>query len=63
MRRMLTRKIHPDLERKINEGIGSNGPTEIGATLGGPGSDHNLTVETGGNESRSLLQGMKSPFY
>lgn len=63
IRSMVKRKIHPDLERKINEGIGSNNPSKIGATLGGPRLDHNLTAEPAGNESRSLLDGMKSlPF-
>ncbi|XXG43322.1 hypothetical protein AAC387_Pa01g3382 [Persea americana] len=58
IRSMVKRKIHPDLERKINEGIGSNNPSKIGATLGGPRLDHNLTAEPAGNESRSLLDGV-----
>lgn len=60
---MVKRKIHPDLERKINEGIGSNNPLKIGATLGGPDLDRTSTAETAGNETRSLLNGMMSlPF-
>lgn len=59
MRKMLKRKIHPEIERKIDGAIDANDASEVEAPLDVPGLKNNLSIEAGGNESASLLQGIK----
>lgn len=54
MRKMLKRKIHPEMERKVHGEIGARDASE--AVLGDPGLKNDSTIEADGNESISLLQ-------
>lgn len=56
MRKMLKRKIHPEMERKVHGEIGARDASEVEAVLGDPGLKNDSSIEADGNESISLLQ-------
>ncbi|KAJ8632381.1 hypothetical protein MRB53_025717 [Persea americana] len=56
MRKMLKRKIHPEMERKVHGEIGARDASEAEAVLGDPGLKNDSSIEADGNESISLLQ-------